>query len=425
MPILFLPYVPLTGITSGNAVGTTGVSTMATYGGFGPGNYNAWALNLLTDVFCTPGVGRGMSVTAPGGMAVTVGVDGTAGDGVVVLPNGGWVRIDQAVTFTVPSNTSGSTRNDAVVAFLDPTGVANPEYSLTYNSNWAGGFTGNTNNQWVIATISVPNNAVSISLSNITMNPSVANFGNPCFIQATNDYNGLLVSDSASNTYLQVGYKGAHQPTPNPRSIVLTAQDSSGTWWNYYLNYTGYLTVPTGMVWGNGVNGNYSFMNYSAANHANQYFTPQSGSYDQTHLFMTWHSAASQLLFEVGGAYASPQTYIDYVGNLAFSPTSNGIIFDGYSNVNGTTQNYKIYAAVSNPGGTSGKLDLNIGNMLGGYIYFPMANGSSHFDNNGHLYDPTNGGSPVALSGSGAGVRIFTGTSTPTNATNGDIWINA
>lgn len=217
---------------------------MTVYGAFAPGSYNAWTLNLITDVFCTPGVARGGAVTAPGGMNVTLGVDAVAGDCVIVLPNGGYIRSDQAITFVVPSNGGSGTRTDAIVAFLDPTGVASPSYSLAYTTSWAGGFTGNNANQWVVALVSVAVGAASISGGNITQNPSVANFGNPSFVQSTNDQNGFLVNDSADKTYLVVGFNHSTQPTPNPRSVVLVAQNSAGAQFQFTHDYFGNLTIP-------------------------------------------------------------------------------------------------------------------------------------------------------------------------------------
>lgn len=217
---------------------------MTVYGAFEPGSFNAWTLNLINDVFCTPGVARGGTVTAPGGMNVTLGVDAGAGDAVIVLPNGAWVRTDQAITYVVPANNGSGTRTDAIVAFVDPTGVASPSVSLTYTTSWAGGFTGNTNNQWVVALISVAVNAASISAGNITQNPNVASFGNPSFVQAYNNQQGFLVSDTSYATYLVPGLNHSTQPTPTPKAVVLVSQNSAGGWLLFNHDIFGNLTIP-------------------------------------------------------------------------------------------------------------------------------------------------------------------------------------
>ena len=355
---------------------------MATYAGFAPGNYNAWALNLLSDVFCTPGVGRGLAVSAPGGMSVTVGVDAVAGDGVVVLPNGGWLRIDQAVTFTVSANSTGSTRNDAIVAFLDPTGVANPVYSLTYTTNWAGGFTGNNNNQWVIATVAVPNGAVSIALANITTNPRVASFGGNKLLDP-GTAQGIQVTDltAAAQTYIQ-----STVSTPSYRAMVLQARDSAGVGHNFVFDQNGAATIPAGIFYGNAEAGAQALITHDPANHINTYWTPSAGASDQAHFFVTWHSAAQQYLFEIGGAYLNPKTFLDTAGNLAFSPNSNGIIFDGYL-LNGATNNYQVYINTANPGGNNGTVDAHFGNKTGGWIYMSMISGTAHIGSYGDVWD--------------------------------------
>lgn len=150
---------------------------MTIYGGFEPGTFQAWALNLAQSVFGTAGIARGMQVqpTSPAGLSVQVSIDATALDGVCYLPNGGWLRIDAVQQLSVPSNSSGVTRNDAVVATMDPTQTGSA--SLAYVTNWAGGFAGGTNNQFVLATVSVPNGAATITSGNITQNTAAANAG--------------------------------------------------------------------------------------------------------------------------------------------------------------------------------------------------------------------------------------------------------
>lgn len=150
---------------------------MTTYGGFDPGTFQPWALNLTQNVLGSSGIGRGMVVqpTNPAGLSVQVSVDPIAGDGVLFLANGAWLRIDATTTLTVPGNSSGSTRTDAVVAFVDPTGVGGAP-SLTYQTSWASGFKPGTN-QFVLALVNVPNAATSVIAANIVNTQLVANVG--------------------------------------------------------------------------------------------------------------------------------------------------------------------------------------------------------------------------------------------------------
>lgn len=172
---------------------------MTVYGGFQPGTYQAWALNLQQSTFGAAGIARGMQVTptAPAGMSVLVTIDGTHGDGVCYIQNGGWVRIDATLTLAVPSNSSGNTRNDAVVATMDPTGAT--AASIQYIQNWSGGFAGASANQLVLALVAVPNNATSIASGNITQQTQAASFG------SSNTSGNLLpggqVQTTATSTY--------------------------------------------------------------------------------------------------------------------------------------------------------------------------------------------------------------------------------
>lgn len=200
---------------------------MAVYGGFEPGSFNAWTLNLFADVFVLPGVARGMQVTAPGGMQVQLTLDGTANDGVCYLPNGAFIRIDTVQTFPVPNNSSGGTRTDAVVAFVDPTGIASPSFSLTYVTNWSSAFSPASPNQLVIALVSVPNGAASIATGNITNNPNGAKLtgtaGSNSMVAA--DGVGLTVQDNTSSATLSVVLTGLTNGAG--RSIAIQTTDIS------------------------------------------------------------------------------------------------------------------------------------------------------------------------------------------------------
>lgn len=385
---------------------------MATYGGFAPGSYNAWALNLITDLFCSPGVARGMQVTAPGGMAVTLGVDPTALDGVVILPNGGWVRIDQAITYTVPANNGSGTRTDAIIAFLDPTGVANPEFSLTYNANWVGGFTGGNGNQQVIALISVSVGAVSISAGNITKNPNGAIFGNQVALLANNTASGEGVQ--VTEAFGQLSLVPYNTPAGQARDLVIAAVNAAGTKSNWTFNSGGSLIVPGNIqpvvagVVGAGIR------------------LSDNSSSGQTFITSTiatpgFRSLIMQSVNSAGGT-----------NNFIFDPT--GILqtpgrFTWRGTIGGSNQIVLHISPTDSTAGTYG-LNYNVDNSLNIFNYSSSVNllridTSGNLTMAGHVFDGAFGGTPVTLSGNTVAVRIFTGTTQPTNATNGDIWINA
>lgn len=402
MTIFALPYALTTSsLTSGFGL------QMATYGGFAPGSYNAWALNLITDVFCTPGVSRGMNVTAPGGMAVSLGVDAVALDGVVVLPNGGWLRIDQAITYTVPANNGSGTRTDAIIAFLDPTGVANPEFSITYNANWAGGFTGNTNNQWVIAQINVAVGAVSIAANNITMNPSIAHFGNPSKLLASTNVGIQVTDDSTANTYIQstIG-------TPGYRALVLQAVDSAGVGHNFVFDQNGTLAVPnrlftTGYVgFGPPMGNNYGTLTNNGAYPAAVLTPPTVNATVVGVVIQTWNLTQPLNILSIGGQFGGATSYMDVGSQLHLRP--NG------QNGNGDPLQLISFSNSAHA--------VNLGCFLDGYYVYDAFQANFIFrgmnSNANVMTYNTNAGAQSAQ-------RIFTGTTQPTNATNGDIWINA
>lgn len=317
-----------------------------------------------------------MQVTAPGGMAVSLGVDATALDGVCILPNGGWVRIDQAITFTVPSNGGGGTRTDAIVAFLDPTGVANPEFSITYNSNWSNGFTGN-GNQTVIALISVSVGAVSIALNNITMNPSASRFGNPAFLSSINDTFGIMVNDTqGSKLLIQPSLNGVPMPTNNVRRLILVAQATNGTQSLFTFDENGKLTIPGPISSDGGA------------------ITTDGGG--------NLHVNGAVYFGQQAGQYGSIYGNATFAAAVAATPPVNGTVTTYIIQAWNLTQNVNIFSIGQQVAGSKAWVDIN-----------------------GHLWESTAGGNPVTLSGNTVGVRIFTGTTTPANATNGDIWINA
>lgn len=164
---------------------------MTVFGGFDPGTWQAWSLNLLSQVFVKAGIARGFQVTqtSPAAMSIQVNLDPTWLDGVLYLANGAFMRVDAQTTFTISPNTSGSTRTDALIAQVDPTNAGNT--SLSVQANWANGFSPTSNTQFVVALISVPNLASSIVNANITMNSSVATITGT----STSGSNTLVASD--------------------------------------------------------------------------------------------------------------------------------------------------------------------------------------------------------------------------------------
>lgn len=216
---------------------------MSTFGGFDPGTFQSWALNLFPSVFVTAGVVRGLQCTqtSPTGLSVQLSTDPTFLDGVAYLPNGCWVRIDAVLTLSVPGNSSGATRTDAVVATVDPSGSPTPR--IAYVTNWAGGFSGATN-QLVIATVSVANNASTIVNGNITQNPTTAGFTGAS--QARQLAAGGQVLTTATSTYLTASLDQSGSAQFNvstqygtARGTTITTVDASN------INHAALYITPT------------------------------------------------------------------------------------------------------------------------------------------------------------------------------------
>jgi hypothetical protein len=334
-------------------------------------------------------------------MNVTLTVDPTAGDAVIVLPNGAFVRTDQAITFTVPSNGGAGTRTDAIVAFVDPTGVASPSFSLTYVQSWVGGFTGNTANQWVVALISVAVGAVAISLSNITQNPTVAQFGTTGALTASDGQKLQIVDFSGSGQlYLQPVVS-----TPNYRMIVMQAMDSTGIGHNFIFDTLGQLTVPGETIYfGALVGGQASRLLYDPANFQIELSTPLAGTNALGQSVVVWNGSQQVSLFNFGNAGAA-SSFLSFGGSLVLrpiTPPSDAIVFQSYSSL----------AWQSSMGMFAGSGFYIFDSLQNGFILHGLNSNANVMTFN------TNGLGPVAQ-------RIFTGTVTPTGATNGDIWINA
>lgn len=218
---------------------------MAVYGGYDPGTFQAWALNLFNGIFVSAGIARGFQVTqnSPTGMSILATLDGTHSDAVVYLANGCWLRIDAVTTFSIGSNSSGSTRTDALVATVDPSG--NPTVSLAVQANWSNGFTAPATNQFVIALISVANGASSILNANITMNAATASIttgaGGANSLQAS-DGVGLTVQDSSASSTLSVILTGLTSGVG--RGIAIQTMDSSAIGHTSTFDMAGNLNVP-------------------------------------------------------------------------------------------------------------------------------------------------------------------------------------
>ena len=202
---------------------------MPVYGGFDPGTWQAWSLNLLSQVFVKPGIARGFQVTqiSTPAMEVKATLDSTWSDGVLYLTNGAFMRIDVEQGFTISNNTSGTTRTDALIAVVDPANAGNT--GLSIQANWSTGFTAPNNNTFVIALISVPNNATQILNANITMNSAVATItgtnisGNNSIIAADGD--GLALQDNSASSTMTLVMTGL--TTGVGRSLILQTTDIS------------------------------------------------------------------------------------------------------------------------------------------------------------------------------------------------------
>lgn len=384
---------------------------MSVYGAFEPGSFNAWALNLFADVFVTPGVARGMQVTAPGGMQVSVTLDSTANDGVCWLPNGGFLRIDTVQTFPVPNNSSGGTRTDAVVAFVDPTGIANPSFSLTYVTNWSSGFAPANNNQLVLALVSVPNGAVAISTGNITNN------SNPATVVGTAggsnsmvapDGVGLTVQDNTSSATLTVALTGLTNGAG--RSIAIQTTDVSAIGHQATFGQNGGLTLASGNL--NLSSG--EVVAISPASTGDAFFMKNHN--DNTYGTIlgigdpTYGAGAGMYAYDTKGA-----------GYIFYAATKNGITLSGnVVAVQGVYSQGRLFA-----GGASGDLFVTPQQsggagqtILQAWDGTAVHNGLSVQGNGVVQLGTSRNGSPQLAT-------VFTGTTTPVNPPTGSIWVKA
>lgn len=226
---------------------------MTVFGGYDPGTFQAWSLNLLSSIFVSAGVARGFQVTptSPVGMSVQITVDPTYNDAVLYLSNGCWMRVDTAEQFSISPNSSGSTRTDALVATVDPINATN--LSLAIQANWAGGFTPGTN-QFVVALISVANGASSITSGNITMNSAAATISGTSSSgsnsMVASDGVGLTVQDNSSTSTLSVVLTGL--TTGIGRDVAIQTTDISAIGHVFLFDTTANFKVPGNVYWGNG-----------------------------------------------------------------------------------------------------------------------------------------------------------------------------
>lgn len=407
---------------------------MAVYGAFEPGSFNAWTLNLFADVFVLPGVARGMQVTAPGGMQVQLTLDGTANDGVCYLPNGGFIRIDTVQTFPVPNNSSGGTRTDAVVAFVDPTGIASPSFSLTYVTNWSSAFSPGNNNQLVLALVSVPNGAATISTGNITNNPNAAKLtgtaGGNSMVAA--DGVGLTVQDNTSSATLSVVLTGLTNGAG--RSIAIQTTDISAIGHQATFDQAGNLVLSGSLTtYGrntfNGLNpltgGPSAYDNIVLVPNTSQYTVnigAADGSFGAGIGLYAYDKFNNAFIMQAGtkNGITFPVTNFFYGVGWA-GPHFSFLSFDAINRINtywvpqvGSTALGHTFIAWD---GTQQRNAFSIGGNF--------ASAPAYVDNNGNYNGPVNGGIPTTRNNASLSVPIFTGTSNPVNPPAGSVWVKA
>lgn len=358
---------------------------MAVTGGYAPGTYQAADLNRLQSIFGAPGIARGMQVvpTTPLGMSVNVTV-GAQGDGVCYLPNGGWVRIDAQLLLNVPSNSSGSTRNDAVVATMDPTGNSGAP-SVAYVTNWAGGFNGGTTNQLVLALVSVANNATQITSGNITQNQAAASFGNASTAGTANTVGPIATSNGAYVSQVQTSTIGfGWGIIDNTASAVIEVMPValSGTGRGMQLDYTdaanvqhpGVLVGATaitavGAVTASAFHGPADALasisigsignvagftaNDDTSNNTDYLVAYRPGGVPRSITIDAWNGSSAVLPFSVGSQGYHAPMYVDDNGNIRSD--GGGSIYLKYN-----TTGMRIFASAVTTGITFQKYDLLI-----------------------------------------------------------------
>lgn len=394
---------------------------MTVYGGFDPGTFQGWSLNLFADLFTNPGVARGFQVTQTGtpSMAVQANLDATAQDGVVILPNGAWVRIDAVTTFSISGNSSGSTRTDALVAQVDPANGAN--FSLAVQANWSTGFTAANNNQIVIALISVANGASSIVNANITMTSQVASViatgGSNSMVAS--DGVGLSVADNSTSSTLTVQLTGLTSGVG--RAITIRTTDSSSIGHQSTFDMSGNLTVPG------------SFIGQQGA----KFYPISPPTSDAIYLY----NISSVLAVNMGAIPNSGYYAYDVIngGYIFNSGTKNGINFLGFvttpsyfqTAIAGSGNNwYTIFdVPISGTPTITNSWRIIYNGQTGAVMFYDITHNhlTMSLDPNGNVYGQNGVLGQLRSNGGGAaGAAIWVGTTDPgANAGEGDIWINA
>lgn len=381
---------------------------MTVYGGFDPGTFQAWALNLFPSVFVTAGIARGFQVgpTSPAGMSVQVTLDATANDAVLYLSNGCWMRLDAVTQFSITPNSTGSTRTDALVAQVDPNNSSN--LKLSVQANWASGFTPGTN-QFVVALISVASGASTITSGNITMNSSSAKISGTSNSASNSlvasDGVGLTVQDNSTSSVLSLALTGLS--TGVGRSIVIQTTDASSIGHLFTFGTDSSLKVP-GQLTAHGV------LAYPDA---------PTGTDDSVVLYDRNNTLGA--LFGVtqsgGGAYLYDSFHNGYIFQ---SGTNTGVTFPG--SVTANTFNGPALIDVESgqtvirPQPTSDNLVIQVN----GYNTNFNNDGTVHVPGKLYLYNGTSWAIQAIGSGAGAGASIWEGPTDPgAGAGEGDIWV--
>lgn len=391
---------------------------MSVYGGFDPGTFQAWSLNLFSNIFLSPGIARGFTVTqnSPAGMSVLATLDPTANDGVVYLSNGAWVRIDSTQTFSIGANSSGSTRTDALVAEVDPANSSN--FSLGIQANWANGFVPGAN-QFVIALISVANGASSITNGNITMNSAQAsvkltNTSGISTLIASDGVGLTLTDNSASSQMLLVPH---NLPLGNFRQLILQPVDASGIGHQFVFGQDGGFQAPA-----------YFTLNPNNVNGGGK----------------TW-----QIFVNAGDGHIQIQDQTDNIDAIDIDTTGSvfvandlhatGKLFTGTYLVPGVPGLGNNWITVMDmiPSGTptvNANWRLVYGGDKGSLIFYDATNGNTAVDINTdgtvnlNYLSPATAGKVAILASNGGGApgrTVWTGTTDPgALALEGDVWVD-
>jgi hypothetical protein len=182
------------------------------------------------------------------------------------------------------------------------------------------------------------------------------------------------------------------------------------------LQTDGALIVATLFKWGAGAGGSLSSLIYSAANHENEYWTPQASGTAQGHLFIGWSGAAQVNLLSIGSVGVLGLVAIDGGGNIsANSLTSNTGTLTLQSLQSGGASGVQFWAW----SGAAQVKVLSLGGQFGSALSWVDISG--HFFDNGRPLINANG-SPTATTGNTG--KWTTDNVAPGSPATGDLWLD-